>query len=47
LSIVFQVLKLHHAEIHVDSGIDEGTTFTLIFPCVSHYEEKEVQSAHR
>jgi signal transduction histidine kinase len=47
LSIVMQVLKLHHADIAIDSGIDEGTTFTLIFPCVSHYEEKESQSAHR
>jgi signal transduction histidine kinase len=47
LSIVLQVLKLHHADIVVDSDIDEGTTFTLIFPCASHYEEKESQSAHR
>lgn len=46
LSIVYQVLKLHHAAIVVDSGIDAGTTFTLIFPCVSHYEEKESQSAY-
>lgn len=47
LSIVSQVLKLHHADIIVDSDIDQGTTFTLIFPCVSHYEEKKIQSADR
>lgn len=47
LPIVFQILKLHHAKIEVDSHIGKGTTFTLIFPCVSRYEKKEVQSAPR
>jgi signal transduction histidine kinase len=42
LSIVFQILKLHHAEIEVDSVSGRGTTFTLIFPCVSQDEKKEV-----
>ena len=42
LSIVYQVLKLHHASIEVDSAINKGSTFTLIFPCVSDYEEKEI-----
>jgi signal transduction histidine kinase len=33
LSIVTQILKLHHATISVHSRPEEGSTFTILFPC--------------
>ncbi len=41
LSIVHQILKLHHARIDVESDVDRGSAFTLIFPCVGDHESKE------
>ena len=32
LSIVKHAVQIHHAEIHVDSRIGEGTIITVIFP---------------
>ena len=32
LSIVQQLVKLHHGQIKVKSKINQGTTFILIFP---------------
>jgi signal transduction histidine kinase len=40
LSIVQQILKLHHAGIDVESDEDKGSVFTLIFPCVDYHEEE-------
>ncbi len=47
LSIVNQILKLHHAKIQVSSNLNMGTTFTLEFPCVENHEEKKIQNTHR
>lgn len=44
LSIVHQILKLHHASIEVKSKKNEGTTFTIIFPCVRKNEKKTYKS---
>lgn len=46
LSIVHQILKLHHAKIEVNSIVNKGTVFTLTFPCVNNNEEKESQGTH-
>lgn len=35
LSIVKQIIDLHGGEIKVDSKVDEGTTFTLLFPNIN------------
>lgn len=32
LSIVKKIITLHHGEIHVESGINKGTTFTVTLP---------------
>jgi signal transduction histidine kinase len=42
LSIVHQILKLHQARIEVESRLDQGTLFTLIFPSADHHDEKEI-----
>lgn len=42
LSIVHQILKLHQARIEVDSTLNQGTIFSLIFPCEDHHDEKEI-----
>lgn len=42
LSIVHQILKLHQARIEVHSVLNQGTVFTLSFPCVDHHEEKKI-----
>lgn len=34
LSIVAQIVKIHHGRIRVTSTKGEGTTFTLYFPCI-------------
>ena len=47
LSIVRQILKLHHAGIEVNSTVNKGSLFTLTFPCVDNHDEKENQSTHR
>lgn len=40
LSIVKEVADKHHAKIQVDSGIDEGSCFTLIFPTgIEHFDK--------
>jgi len=41
LSIVRQILKLHHVRIEVNSTVNKGSIFTLTFPCVDNHEEKE------
>jgi PAS domain S-box-containing protein len=33
LSVVHSVVKRYHGDIHVDSEVDRGTTFTIEFPC--------------
>jgi len=35
LSIVYGVVKGHGGKVHVQSKVDEGTTFTLTFPRIS------------
>ena len=32
LSIVYRIMEEHRGDIHVDSQLDKGTTFTMIFP---------------
>ena len=32
LSFVKQILSLHNATIHVQSGVEEGSTFSMRFP---------------
>lgn len=44
LSIVYQVLKLHRAEIRVLSEVGRGTSFILVFPCSRDQETNEVQN---
>lgn len=39
LSIVDEILKLHHAQMEIESTIDEGTTVTLRIPAASHSED--------
>lgn len=34
LSIVKRIIELHHSQIHVESKVGEGTTFTITFPNV-------------
>lgn len=36
LSVVNEIAKDLHIKIHMDSAINQGTTFTLIFPCEEH-----------
>ena len=33
LSVVHSVVKRYHGDIHVESEVDRGTTFTIEFPC--------------
>jgi two-component system NtrC family sensor kinase len=33
LSVVHSVVKRYHGDIHVDSEVNRGTTFTIEFPC--------------
>lgn len=40
LSIVQQLVKLHHGKIEVQSKINEGTTFTIFFPDVDLTEKE-------
>jgi signal transduction histidine kinase len=42
LSIVHQILKLHQARIEVESTLNQGTLFSLIFACADHYGDKEI-----
>lgn len=34
MSIVKEIIELHHGEIFIDSQFDHGTTVTLTLPCV-------------
>lgn len=43
LSIVYQILKLHRAEIEVASQMGRGTTFTLKFQCLGIDNEKNCE----
>jgi signal transduction histidine kinase len=36
LSIVHQILKLHRVQISVSSTVNQGTVFTLTFPCIEN-----------
>ncbi len=47
LSIVYQIIKLHRAKIEVINNINQGTTFSLKFPCIDKHYEKSIQSTHR
>lgn len=47
LSIVYQIIKLHRSKIEVMNNHNQGTTFSLIFPCIDNHYEKSLQSTYR
>ena len=46
LSIVYRIIKLHQADITIDSIPDKGTTVFLKFPCNDEENEKNIESTH-
>ena len=46
LSIVHQTIKLHCAEIAINSKLNKETTVSLKFPCINEQYEKKIKSTH-
>ncbi len=42
LAVVHGIVKNHNGHIHVSSTPDKGTSFTIIFPTIVEYHEKEI-----
>lgn len=42
LSVCYKIIKEHHGRIEVESTLGEGTTFTVILPCIEDEEFDEV-----
>lgn len=42
LSVVHEIAQEMHIKIHMDSAINQGTTFTLVFPAREHTKQRPV-----